>query len=449
MSAPTPYEQYMLELVNAERAAAGVQPLAFDFLLNDSAELHSQWMIANDTFSHTGAGGSTPTDRMVAAGYQLTGSWTTGENLAWQSLRGAAGIQDDVADLHVGLMNSPGHRANILNGNFREVGIGIETGEYQGWQGVFATQNFAKTGSAYFITGVAFDDLDGDVFYDPGEGLGGINVTVTSAATGQAVSALTYGSGGYEVAVAPGTYTVTFSGGGFAASSRTVSVGSANVKVDWADPPLGAGGGAPTPGNDDLTGTPLHGGAGNDTLTGTSGENYLRGDAGDDRLVGGPLFDDLHGNIGNDTVYGGAGGDWVVGGQGHDQLFGDDGHDAVLGNLGNDVLLGGTGNDVMRGGQGDDAVTGGAGDDWLAGDRGSDTLAGARGADTFHSFAGAGLDHILDFNFAEGDRLNLVAGSGYNAYQSGADVIVDLADGRIVLAGVSMSSLGEGWIYLG
>ncbi|MER8124904.1 CAP domain-containing protein, partial [Acinetobacter baumannii] len=84
--------------------------------------------IANDTFSHTGAGGSTPTDRMVAAGYQLTGSWTTGENLAWQSLRGAAGIQDDVADLHVGLMNSPGHRANILNGNFREVGIGIETG---------------------------------------------------------------------------------------------------------------------------------------------------------------------------------------------------------------------------------------------------------------------------------------------------------------------------------
>jgi len=41
MSVPTANEQYMLELVNAERAASGVQPLAFDFQLNDSAELHS------------------------------------------------------------------------------------------------------------------------------------------------------------------------------------------------------------------------------------------------------------------------------------------------------------------------------------------------------------------------------------------------------------------------
>ncbi|MFN3584043.1 CAP domain-containing protein [Phenylobacterium sp.] len=90
MSAPAPYEQHMLEFVNAERAAAGVQPLAFDFQLNDSAELHSQWMVAADAFSHTGAGGSTPTDRRVAAGYQLAGSWTTAENLAWPSLRGAA-----------------------------------------------------------------------------------------------------------------------------------------------------------------------------------------------------------------------------------------------------------------------------------------------------------------------------------------------------------------------
>ena len=107
MPAPTAFEQYMMELVNRERAAAGVQPLAFDFDLNQSAELHSQWMIAVDQFSHEGANGSTPTQRMQAAGYQLTGSWTTGENIAWQSLRGAAGIQDDVHDLHVALMNSP------------------------------------------------------------------------------------------------------------------------------------------------------------------------------------------------------------------------------------------------------------------------------------------------------------------------------------------------------
>ena len=56
MSAPTVFEQYMLELVNRERAKAGVQPLAFDGDLNQSADRHSRWMISTDTFSHTGAG---------------------------------------------------------------------------------------------------------------------------------------------------------------------------------------------------------------------------------------------------------------------------------------------------------------------------------------------------------------------------------------------------------
>lgn len=448
MSAPTPYEQYMLELVNAERAAAGVQPLAFDFQLNDSAELHSQWMIATDTFSHTGSGGSTPTDRMVAAGYQLTGSWTTGENLAWQSLRGAAGIQDDVADLHVGLMNSPGHRANILNGNFREIGIGIETGEYQGWQGVFATQNFAKTGSAFFVTGVAFDDQDGDLFYDPGEGLGGLTVTAQPVGGGATITATTYGSGGYDIALSPGSYTLTFSGAGFATVSRTVSVGSANVKADWIDPATTWDGA--TPGHDGLTGSNLNGLAGNDTLTGTPSQDWLRGGDGNDSLFGGDAFDDMHGNKGDDTLHGGAGDDWVVGGQGADQLFGDEGSDVVLGNLGDDALLGGPGDDVVRGGQGNDAVTGGAGNDWLAGDLGADTLAGSRGADTFHSWGGAGLDRVIDFSYAEGDRVNLLAGTSWSASQSGADVVVDMVGGaRMVLVGVSLSSLGSDWITVG
>ena len=68
-------------------------------------------------------------------------------------------------------MNSPGHRANILNGNFREVGLGVEVGDYRGRESAFVTENFAKTGSDLFLTGVAFEDQDGDIFYDPGEGL--------------------------------------------------------------------------------------------------------------------------------------------------------------------------------------------------------------------------------------------------------------------------------------
>ena len=66
-------------------------------------------------FSHTGVDGSDPGDRIRDAGFQLSGDWTWGENIAFQSERGAPGITDDVINLHTSLMNSAGHRANILN----------------------------------------------------------------------------------------------------------------------------------------------------------------------------------------------------------------------------------------------------------------------------------------------------------------------------------------------
>ena len=137
MSQPSTYEQYLLELINADRAQVGAQPLASNTLLDQAAEDHSQWMIATDTFSHTGANGSDPIARMTAAGYALNGSWTAGENIAWASTRGPEGYQDEVNLLHSNLMNSPGHQANILNADFKEVGLGFEVGEYQGWEGTF------------------------------------------------------------------------------------------------------------------------------------------------------------------------------------------------------------------------------------------------------------------------------------------------------------------------
>jgi len=192
----------------------------------------------------------------------------------------------------------------------------------------------------------------------------------------------------------------------------------------------------------------IYGGAGGDTLRGFDGEDYLRGEDGDDLIYGGDGFDDLHGNKGEDTLFGGDTGDWVVGGQGRDLLYGEGGDDVVLGNLGNDTLLGGEGDDVVRGGQGSDSVSGGAGSDWLAGDRGDDTISGGPGADIFHTFSGAGLDLVVDFNPGEGDRVNVFPGDAYTAYQSGADVIVDLGGAdRMVLTNVRLESLPPGWIF--
>jgi hypothetical protein len=148
MSTASTLERQMLDLINADRAAYGLDPLTLELRLNAASEDHSEWMLDTDRFSHTGSGGSSPYDRMQEAGFVFSGSWGAGENIDIQSERGAPGLADDVADLHQSLMNSPGHRANILNPNF-EV-IGIEHGEYKGWYGggVVVTQNFARTGAA-------------------------------------------------------------------------------------------------------------------------------------------------------------------------------------------------------------------------------------------------------------------------------------------------------------
>lgn len=201
----------------------------------------------------------------------------------------------------------------------------------------------------------------------------------------------------------------------------------------------------------------LFGGEGNDiifgyaqpgTTFGTAGANYLRGDEGDDIIVGGVLFDDINGNMGDDTAAGGRGDDWVVGGKDNDRLSGEAGNDLVYGNLGNDTCDGGDGNDIVRGGQGDDTVSAGAGADFVSGDLGNDTLSGGAGADTFNTFAETGLDRVLDFNAAEGDRVQLAPGTQYTVAQVGADTVITMggAGGQMILVGVQLSSLTPGWI---
>lgn len=354
-SQPSAVEQYMLELVNAERAKAGAQPLAFNLSLNDSAETHSRWMLATDTFSHSGADGSSAGDRMKAAGYAFTGSWSWGENLALRSLAAPEGLRDETDGLHTQLMNSAGHRANILNSGYREIGIGIEADQYTTYQAATVTQNFARSGSGSFLTGVAFDDKDGDRAYDPGEGLGGLTVTVAGA-SGSRFTATTMEAGGYQLKLPADTYTVTFSGAGIEASSRQVTIGSQNAKVDLVDPAAASGpvvaqpqpeptpAPEPAPINKVMTGTwrsdTLAGQAGDDTISGLGGSDRLYGRDGADKLDGGSGADRLFGEAGNDWLLGGSSRDTLDGGAGNDRLYGGSDHDVFrfTGAWGEDVI---------------------------------------------------------------------------------------------------------------
>jgi uncharacterized protein YkwD/uncharacterized membrane protein required for colicin V production len=113
-------EQRMLDLVNGERASAGLKPLVVDDKLRAVARQHSLEMFQGDYFSHTSPTGGSPFDRMRAAGIPFV---VAGENLAYAP---------NVDSAHSGLMNSPGHRANILRPEFGRVGIGVIRSQAQG-----------------------------------------------------------------------------------------------------------------------------------------------------------------------------------------------------------------------------------------------------------------------------------------------------------------------------
>ncbi|MFJ8743316.1 CAP domain-containing protein [Embleya sp. NPDC127516] len=115
----------VVSLVNQERAKAGCSALTVNTKLTAAALQHSQDMAAHANMSHTGSDGSDPGERITRAGY----TWTTyGENIA----HGYSTPQQ----VMTGWMNSPGHRQNILNCAFKEIGVGL-AGPNSYW-----TQNF-------------------------------------------------------------------------------------------------------------------------------------------------------------------------------------------------------------------------------------------------------------------------------------------------------------------
>ncbi len=271
---PTPEEQFFVELVNRARAnptaegqrlatvddvllqntfvsfgvdlnmmkaefaalAAGT-PLSISKALTSAARLHTADMYAHGFQGHTGSDGRTAQQRATDAGY----SGSVAENVfasIVSPLYGHVGFEVNWGsfDSVGGMQRGRGHRTNIHNTNFREIGIGVLDGltingpTQVGPKAV--TQKLAVASTLkQFVTGVAHFDLNGNLFYDMGEGVGGVTVTVA----GVNHFAITSGSGGYSVPVpGNGSYTVTFSMPGRAPWSTVATVANGeNVKVDF------------------------------------------------------------------------------------------------------------------------------------------------------------------------------------------------------------------------
>lgn len=121
VSAETQAAAEVLKLVNEERAKVGCSAVSANSALSDLAERFSDDMAARGFFDHTDPDGATPWDRAAKAGISDLG----GENIA----RGQA----DAAAVMEAWMNSPGHKANILNCDFKTLGVGVHLGSGGPW----------------------------------------------------------------------------------------------------------------------------------------------------------------------------------------------------------------------------------------------------------------------------------------------------------------------------
>jgi uncharacterized protein YkwD len=123
-------EAAVVTLVNQERAKVGCQPLGVDDRLTAAARAHSADMAARNYFDHTTPEGVSFADRITRAGYRWSAA---AENIA-KGQRDAASVMDS-------WMNSPGHRTNILNCSYKQIGVGLA---YDSGHTALWTQDFAS-----------------------------------------------------------------------------------------------------------------------------------------------------------------------------------------------------------------------------------------------------------------------------------------------------------------
>jgi len=121
----------IISLTNQSRKSFNLTNLTENSVLNIAAQAKADSMLAEGYFAHNSPDGRTPWSFIGAAGYSYI---MAGENLA-VNFNEAENVED-------AWMNSPGHKANILNKNFEEIGIGISQGEYQGHSAIFVVQMF-------------------------------------------------------------------------------------------------------------------------------------------------------------------------------------------------------------------------------------------------------------------------------------------------------------------
>lgn len=130
----------IVDETNANRDKEDLIPLTINQILNEAAQLKANDMASKGYFAHTSPEGLTPWYWFSKAGYSF---YYAGENLAINFT--------DSKDVVDAWMNSPSHRANMVNYNFTEIGIGVANGQYKDAEAVFVVQMFGRPRSAAIV----------------------------------------------------------------------------------------------------------------------------------------------------------------------------------------------------------------------------------------------------------------------------------------------------------
>ncbi|BBO72189.1 hypothetical protein DSCA_61190 [Desulfosarcina alkanivorans] len=210
-----------------------VPPLTFNRFLSLAAALHTEDMVVNKYQAHEGLDGRQPRDRMIDAGYLGN---AVGENLAsnaqWVPIEDSnelSSVLHDILFVDAGV-DSRGHRINILNGLWKEAGIGFQPepnkADYP-YGGVVTCDFGAFTDGPNFLLGVVYDDADNSGDYTGGEGLDGVRISVNGSTT------FTADAGGYGLPIDPGVYTVTARLSDGRTATKPVTMEDQNKKIDF------------------------------------------------------------------------------------------------------------------------------------------------------------------------------------------------------------------------
>ncbi|MDB5298150.1 MAG: hypothetical protein JWO31_4133 [Phycisphaerales bacterium] len=282
-SPPTAAEQYLIELINRARlnptaAATGLgvslneglsagtigsasrQPLAVNGNLVEASEIQAQYLRTSGQSTYVGPGGTLPLERITNSGYPDSGTiQSSAEDITLDVLQAGTGLtQSVVQGIFRNLFVDAGtsgrtNRANLFGPSFREIGAGLDVGLFgplplpppgvpnaqvvdrRPTVVVGAVDLARNTGNAagdVFLTGVTYNDADGDQFYTPGEGLGGITITARRLTDNATFTGTSYASGGYSIRLPNGTYDVIATGTGLLAGGGSGSVRLSAVTVN-------------------------------------------------------------------------------------------------------------------------------------------------------------------------------------------------------------------------